>query len=358
MEVDKLITSKIKRVPHSFASLAILKESEFNELLAINRLECDALKCGFAVHRLEKPPNGCQCKIYTFNDFGEIENAFIYSYVDAFSQTEAGYKTYGPFIQSLTRESTHFNVTLKTSHIKQVNWITEAIPILFVLYDVKTNEHYFIYLQKYFETKEISSESNLSHSLINIQIPIQNALNKGEFRKIQHFKNKIFTNPKLSSISAIRKKRDISHVTSDRGVCFFEWKALASRCKIDRIPADADYGIDLNVYMYDNNFNLETGCVFIQIKSQLNPKYTSEHLVFNNVETSHIAHWMDLPYPLIFVVVDVLGCKAYWIHIQEYFKNKEKTLSEKYNTVYIPLKNALGKTAFDSFRFLIKNANP
>ncbi|RAP33896.1 hypothetical protein DID75_01255 [Candidatus Marinamargulisbacteria bacterium SCGC AG-410-N11] len=364
-------------------------------LKGLNRLEWVSLRCHFALQRISNHPNGCHAKITTFNSkTNEVEPGFIHSYV--FSTHLKQYTT------KTINKVHHYSVPLPPEY---KHWLHDPLPILFTVFDQDSKKLYSKNIQSFFKkypqqnqrlpaitfksNQPISKQYLLSlqqkkNKLVSQRLKAFNSANKENIppstplkpthsykstnqlttSKNNKKKRKKSATPlapnvqnKLAKLTISTplptlKKRNISHVRGDKGSCFFEWKALEAGFFTDITPAESDYGIDASLYTLNKNFELEPGCVQVQIKAKKTIKYTPSSAIFNDLETQHIYAWLHTCFPVILVLVDTDKNCGFWLHIQSYFQNK--SLTKKYNTVYIPLSNKLTPQGFQKIRS-IKN---
>jgi len=116
-----------------------------------------------------------------------------------------------------------------------------------------------------------------------------------------------------------KKRRTREHVISDLAVNHVERQALLCGYSVERISFD--YGIDLNLYTYNQNGEIENGCVYIQVKATDNPKYSMhKSFISFSIDKADLESWLDEPLPVVLIVYDAQIDKAYWIYIQRYFE--------------------------------------
>lgn len=116
-----------------------------------------------------------------------------------------------------------------------------------------------------------------------------------------------------------RKRRTREHIISDLAANHVEHKALLCGYSVDKTTHD--YGIDLNLYTYSQNGEIENGCVFIQLKATDNPKYSVDNTFISfSIDRADLESWLDEPLPVVLIVYDAQIDKAYWIYVQRYFE--------------------------------------
>ncbi len=151
-----------------------------------------------------------------------------------------------------------------------------------------------------------------------------------------------------------RKLRTREHVIADLAVNHVERQALLCGFSVERI--EHDYGIDLVLFTYTAAGEVESGCIFIQVKATGRLRWPrSQAQAPFRVSREDLVGWLKEFLPVILVVYDARADRAHWIHVQEYFA----TLSGfnlfqagKRITVHLPLQNVLGGSALRHFAAL------
>ena len=105
------------------------------EDLSFNYVEKQAILCGFSMERFDND-YGYDIAIYTYNEFGEIENGQIFAQLKATD-----------FIRYSKKE----NAVLFSLSKKDLSlWLYEPLPVLLIVYDAQEDIAYWLYLSKYF----------------------------------------------------------------------------------------------------------------------------------------------------------------------------------------------------------------
>lgn len=147
-----------------------------------------------------------------------------------------------------------------------------------------------------------------------------------------------------------RKKRTREHVLADLGANHVEKVALGRGYAVDRVWHD--YGLDLALYTFDGRGYLESGVVWIQVKSSDRlSKRRDRSAILVRLERRDILAWIADVYPVILVVYDALRDRAYWLAIQGYFAGPGAfaRLKGKTITVPVPITNLLNGRAMQEF---------
>ncbi|MGB0389284.1 MAG: DUF4365 domain-containing protein [Ardenticatenaceae bacterium] len=116
-----------------------------------------------------------------------------------------------------------------------------------------------------------------------------------------------------------RKKRIRQHIVADLSVNHVERFVLLAGFSVERV--EHDYGIDLNLYTYDSNGEIENAFIFMQLKASDKPRYLKggQYVSFS-LDKSDLESWLEEPFPVILVLYDVTLDKAYWLYVQRYFE--------------------------------------
>lgn len=117
-----------------------------------------------------------------------------------------------------------------------------------------------------------------------------------------------------------------------------------------------DYGLDLLMFTYNGDGEIENGQVQIQIKATDNLAIlkTSPAIAFR-VEFAHLQAWKYEPWPVILIVYDTAGDgRAFWLYVQNYVDQASNSIDidndQDTITLHIPLGNQLDAAAIERFR--------
>ena len=115
-----------------------------------------------------------------------------------------------------------------------------------------------------------------------------------------------------------------------------------------------DYGTDLLVFTYNENSEFENGVIEMQLKASDKPNYsTTNKFISYPVNLADLKNWASEIFPFIFVIYDATKEEAYWLHIQDYFKNgKMGNYRTKSCTVRINTKQTINASAMQELRKL------
>lgn len=146
------------------------------------------------------------------------------------------------------------------------------------------------------------------------------------------------------------KKRTREHVIADLSVNFVERQALLCSYSVERIVHD--YGIDLILFSYNDEGEVEPGELLLQLKAKNQPRILTDgkHLSFK-IETADLQHWLRQPMPVILVVFDAVKEVGYWLYVQAYCQRKKLVPdpAKKETVVRIPLENQVNPAAMKRF---------
>lgn len=149
----------------------------------------------------------------------------------------------------------------------------------------------------------------------------------------------------------IRKRRTRQHVLAELSANFVERHVLLCGHSVERV--EHDYGIDLILFTYDSDGEIENGQVFIQLKATDHVReLVVEDAVSFRLRRSDLDLWLAEPMPCILVVYDAARDKAYWLYLQAYFEDRRKFRAAARRgtvTVRIPRVNLVGTEAIRTF---------
>jgi hypothetical protein len=151
-----------------------------------------------------------------------------------------------------------------------------------------------------------------------------------------------------------RKLRTREHVLADLGVNYVERQILRRGFAGNRL--DTDYGIDLLMLTYSDAGEVESGHVLFQVKATDSLQILKDgRTIVCRVEVADLKAWQEEWLPVILVVYDGRGDKAYWLYVQQYLEGKnvsgEDLLAEQDRvTIRIPRNQRLNRKAIEKFR--------
>ena len=147
------------------------------------------------------------------------------------------------------------------------------------------------------------------------------------------------------------KRRTREHVIADLSVNHVERHALLCGHVVER--SEHDYGIDLELYTFNSDGEVEAGLVLMQLKaSERLRKRAQQTAITFRIDRRDLASWLTQPMPVILVVYDARKDIAYWLYVQSYFRRQKDFnlfAAGKTVTVNIPRANVLNRTAIRRF---------
>jgi hypothetical protein len=152
-----------------------------------------------------------------------------------------------------------------------------------------------------------------------------------------------------------RKRRTREHVIADLAVNHVERAALLCGFSIERVQRD--YGVDLIIFTYTESGEVQSGCIFVQVKATEHPRWVRGHgeLSFS-LERAHLRAWLQEVFPFVLIVYDASRHRAYWAYIQRdlaYRRDAILRSRKRSCVVRIPRQQTLTTGAmrrFDGFR--------
>jgi hypothetical protein len=116
------------------------------------------------------------------------------------------------------------------------------------------------------------------------------------------------------------KRRTRGHVIADLSVNHVERRVLLCGFTVERVRHD--YGIDLNLFTFSPRGEPESAPILLQLKATDHVQWAaSGQFLSLRVEKADLLNWIDQALPVILVVYDAVADKAYWLHVQEYFRS-------------------------------------
>jgi hypothetical protein len=141
-------------------------------------------------------------------------------------------------------------------------------------------------------------------------------------------------------------------VIADLSANHVEKQALLCGFSVERVRHD--YGIDLILFTYDQDGAVESGEILLQLKATDRLKRVGKgKFVAYRLDRTDLRSWLGEFQPVILVVYDAPGDRAYWLYVQAYFeklpgfnlKRAKETV-----TVRVPAANLLDVGAIKTFR--------
>jgi hypothetical protein len=149
----------------------------------------------------------------------------------------------------------------------------------------------------------------------------------------------------------VKKKRPRQHVIADLSVNHVERYILLCGFSVERV--EHDYGIDLVIFTYDANGEIENGQIYVQLKATDALRCIDDgSLITFSLQRSDLEFWLQEPMPWILIVYDAQDNLAYWLYVQSYFERQfgfDLAQVGETVTVYLPTSNILNQEAVRQF---------
>jgi hypothetical protein len=104
---------------------------------------------------------------------------------------------------------------------------------------------------------------------------------------------------------------------------------------------------------FNANGEVENGRITFQLKATDDLKRSADGTVIPvRLEWRDLLYWLNEMMPVIFVVYDAQTDKAYWLYIQEYFRQQQwagRSGATTTVSVHIPVGNVLDEAAIRQF---------
>jgi hypothetical protein len=148
-----------------------------------------------------------------------------------------------------------------------------------------------------------------------------------------------------------KKRRTRAHVIADLSANHVERHALLTGFSVERVASD--YGIDLILFTYDNDGEVENGHIRVQLKATDRIRVVSGgQSVAVRISQRDLRHWLLEPIPIILVLYDAAAEIAYWLYVQAHFEARRGVDWEEAGskvTVHLPRGNVVDMSAMRKF---------
>lgn len=130
---------------------------------------------------------------------------------------------------------------------------------------------------------------------------------------------------------------------ADLSVNHVERHALRCGFAVERIRND--YGYDLFLFFYDTRGHAKPGRVLLQLKATDRLQFRDAGAtVACTIDRRDLRLWLDTPEPVILVLYDATGDRAFWLYVQAHFADVADRVREGPQsatvTVRLPVPNA------------------
>lgn len=160
--------------------------------------------------------------------------------------------------------------------------------------------------------------------------------------------------PRSSPVSSSdRPRRTREHIQEE--LSRLHVQMLAAQCGFVAERVEHDYGYDLILLTYDEQGEMESAFLYIQLKAVDNLQrllLSDGQTIAYTVERRHLVLWCTEPMPVILIIYDVREQQGYWVYVQRAFSSLLASLADDQQNVSlrIPTANRLDADAFRLFR--------
>jgi len=118
-----------------------------------------------------------------------------------------------------------------------------------------------------------------------------------------------------------RKKRTREHIIADLSVNHVERFALLCGYTLERFRHD--YGIDLALFTYGADGEVEDESILVQMKATDHLRLQQGASTFPfRIDRRDLVRWLAQMLPVILIVYDARKEVAYWLYVQSYFRKQ------------------------------------
>ena len=150
------------------------REHEVGDL-GVNHVKRQVLLAGFTLERIAHD-YGIDYLVFTYNQSREVEVGEIRVQVKATQELKRG------------RGLTTFPFRLERTDL--VSWLSEAMPVILVVYEVRGDVAYWLYVQAYFARLPSFNLFQIGKTF-TVQLPLSNVLDPASVRKFAEFRDRI-----------------------------------------------------------------------------------------------------------------------------------------------------------------------
>ena len=159
-----------------------------------------------------------------------------------------------------------------------------------------------------------------------------------------------------SKIYGPRKRRTRQHVIADQSVNYTERFIIDEGHTATRLGAD--YGYDLLMFTHDEDGFVEPGLVPIQLKAAEWLQAVGSDYVFD-LDLRDYNLWMLEEMPVILILFDAARRRAYWLHVQGYFREdalRRPKKGARTVRVHVPMRQSVNRRGIARMRWLKSEA--
>ena len=154
----------------------------------------------------------------------------------------------------------------------------------------------------------------------------------------------------------MKKRRTRQHIIADLGFNYVERQVLKAGYVMHKVIFD--YGFDGFISTFDTNGEIESGEIYVQVKSTDKALRVGDNkLLAYDLSVRDLELWLLNPCLVLLLLYDARNETAYYLNLQDYFRENRVSLRDvrKFVRVYIPLTNQFNPPAIIEQRNL-KNA--
>jgi hypothetical protein len=147
-----------------------------------------------------------------------------------------------------------------------------------------------------------------------------------------------------------RKQRTRQHVIADQSLNYPERYVIDEGHTVGRVQHD--YGYDFYLATYDEEGYIEPDTISIQLKAAETLELSGEDYLFD-VDVKDYNLWVSELLPVVLVLFDASRRKAYWLLIQDYFREDPSRRPQEGATtvrVRVPQRQAVNRRAVRRWR--------
>jgi Domain of unknown function (DUF4365) len=149
----------------------------------------------------------------------------------------------------------------------------------------------------------------------------------------------------------VKKRRPRQHIIADLSVNYVERYVLLCGYSAERV--EHDYGIDLVIFTYDANGEIENGQIYVQLKATDKlSRLADDSVIASPLQRSDLQLWLREPMPWILIVYDAQVNLAYWLYVQAFFERQvgvDLAQVGETVTVHLPTSNIVNQEAIRQF---------
>ena len=137
-----------------------------------------------------------------------------------------------------------------------------------------------------------------------------------------------------SPTPAGRKTRTREHVIADLSVNYVARQVLMAGYTLSRILRD--YGLDVSMTTFDSAGEVDNETVWLQLKATDHLSLSADGTVARiRIESADLRYWLLEIMPVLLVLYDAAGDRAFWLDVQQYAEHEDLDADESGETVTI-----------------------